>query len=59
MQCDHRCSGVRSSALAYTFENTNDHQVILVMGGEILFSSVQECLGILTLVLFFFFSDPN
>lgn len=59
VQYDQRCNGVKGTALKYTFENTSDHQVILVMGGEILFSSVQKCLGTLTLVFFLFFSDPN
>lgn len=59
MQYDQECSGVRDAALVYTFEKASDHQVILVVEGEILFSSVQKCLGILTIVFFLFFNDPN
>lgn len=57
MQYGQRCNG--ADLAPYTFKSTSDHQVILVMGGEILFSSVQACLGILILVFFLFFSDPN
>lgn len=43
VQYDQRCSGERGAALAYTFENTSGHQVILVVGEK---NYIFKCTGV-------------